>query len=89
MMFEAFGSLVISALVKWLRENTDFLFLYTLADGIMGKCGYVYQASNFRYCGSFTTSVYRDSVTGEKIHPRSARLNIHLNVDLQTVLMVL
>ena len=30
----------------------------------MGKCGYVYQASNFHYVGSFTTSVYRDSLTG-------------------------
>ena len=76
---KSFGSLAISALVKWLRGNTNFLFLYTLADGIMGKCGYVYQASNFQYCGSFTTSVYRDSLTGEKIHPRSARLLLEEN----------
>lgn len=81
----SFGSLVISSLVKWLRANTDFLFLYTLADGIMGKCGYVYQASNFRYAGSFTTSVYRDSVTGEKIHPRSARLLLEENAAFDGV----
>lgn len=74
-----FGSLVISHLVRWLKANTGYLFLYTLADAIMGKCGYVYQASNFRYLGSFTTSVYRDSVTGEKIHPRSARLLLEEN----------
>lgn len=67
-----FGSLVLSALIGWLREHTGCLFLYTLADGIMGKCGYVYQAANFRYLGSFTTSVYRHTATGEKIHPRSA-----------------
>ena len=67
-----FGSLALSALTHWVRDNTGCLFLYTLADGIMGKCGYVYQASNFRYLGHFTTSVYRDSSTGEKIHPRSA-----------------
>lgn len=66
-----FGSSALSALVKWVREHTGYLFLYTLADGIMGKCGYVYQAANFRYLGSFTTSVYRDRATGEKIHPRS------------------
>lgn len=66
-----FGSLALSALIKWVREHTGCLFLYTLADGIMGKCGYVYQAANFRYLGSFTTSVYRDRETGEKIHPRS------------------
>lgn len=43
------GSSIMSILVKWLKKNTDYKFLYTLADGIMGKCGYVYQASNFIY----------------------------------------
>ena len=68
-----FGSMGISLLVKWCKKNTNIRFLYTLADGIMGKCGYVYQASNFRYIGSFKTSVYMDTKTGEKIHPRSAK----------------
>lgn len=68
-----FGSRVCSMLIKWMKENTNCLFLYTLADGIMGKCGYVYQASNFRYIGNFKTSVYMDTATGEKIHPRSAK----------------
>lgn len=68
-----FGSQVISLLIKWLKANTDIKFLYTLADGIMGKCGYVYQASNFIYIGSFQTQVYIDNLTGEKIHPRSAK----------------
>lgn len=68
-----FGSMALSKLVKWCKENTDIKFLYTLADGIMGKCGYVYQASNFRYIGNFKTSVYMDLKTGEKIHPRSAK----------------
>lgn len=80
-----FGSIVISQLVKWLRCNTNFLYLYTLADGIMGKCGYVYQASNFQYVGSFTTSVYRDQATGEKIHPRSARLLLEENAAFDGV----
>jgi len=68
-----FGSQAISLLVHWLKENTDIKFLYTLADGIMGKCGFVYQASNFKYIGSFKTDVYMDTKTGEKIHPRSAK----------------
>ena len=68
-----FGSRIIKELVYWLKENTEYMFLYTLADGIMGKCGYVYQASNFTYIGKFKTSVYMDKVTGEKIHPRSAK----------------
>lgn len=68
-----FGSMALSKLVKWCKTHTNIKFLYTLADGIMGKCGYVYQASNFRYIGNFKTSVYMDTATGEKIHPRSAK----------------
>ena len=67
------GSQIISMLKKWVKQNTSCLFLYTLADGIMGKVGYVYQASSFNYIGYFMTSVYLDNVTMEKIHPRSAR----------------
>lgn len=80
-----FGSLALSCLIKWLKEHTDCLFLYTLADGIEGKCGYVYQASNFYYCGSFKTSVYRDSQTLEKIHPRSARILLEENAKYDGV----
>ena len=68
-----YGSMILSLLIYYLRKNTTLLFLYTLADGIMGKCGYVYQASNFIYLNSFKTSVYLDKKTGEKIHPRSAK----------------
>ncbi len=68
-----YGSKIMSLLIKWMKENTDAIFLYTLADGIMGKCGYVYQASNFKYIGKFKTSVYLDRETNEKIHPRSAK----------------
>jgi len=62
----------ISLLVKWMKENTDRKLLYTLADGIVGKIGYVYQASNFYYGGFFWTDVYIGA-DGEKIHPRTAR----------------
>jgi len=68
-----YGSKIMSILIKWVKMNTNVDFIYTLADGIMGKCGYVYQASNFRYIGKFKTSVYMDRVTKEKIHPRSAK----------------
>ena len=67
------GSYALSQLIKWIKKNLDIKFLYTLADGIMGKCGYVYQASNFIYIGKFKTDVYLDESTGEKIHPRSAK----------------
>ena len=58
--------------MKWIKDNCpDVLFLYTMADGIMGKCGYVYQASNFLYGGTFYTQVYE--INGEKVHPRATR----------------
>ena len=42
-----------------------------MADGIMGKCGYVYQASNFYYGEKYWTQVYMMD-NGEKLHPRSS-----------------
>lgn len=80
-----FGSHALSTLIQWLKRHTDCLFLYTLADGIEGKCGYVYQASNFFYCGHFKTSVYRDQQTYEKIHPRSARRLLEENARFDNV----
>ena len=70
---KSFGTQSMSLLVKWVKNNTSALFLYTMADGIMGKCGYVYQASSMVYLGCFETQIYYDEKTGEKIHPRSAK----------------
>ena len=64
---------MISQVVRWIKENCpDVKFLYTLADGIMGKCGYVYQAANFYYGGEYWTDSYMSS-KGEKVHPRTTR----------------
>lgn len=65
------GSQMVSATIRWLKENTNCLFLYTMADGIMGKCGYVYQASNFYFGEKYWTQVYMMD-NGEKLHPRSS-----------------
>ena len=73
-------SQMIKSVVNWLKtkdrnlnkEQDRKLFLYTMADGIMGKVGYVYQASNFYYGGKYWTDVYM-SKTGEKIHPRTSK----------------
>lgn len=54
------------------KNHPDIKILYTLADGIMGKVGYVYQAFNFFYGGFFWTDVYMTE-TGEKVHPRSMK----------------
>ncbi len=79
------GSQIMSQLIKWVKTNTNCLFLYTMADGIMGKCGFVYQASNFKYIGKFKTSVYMDVKTKEKIHPRSAKTLLQENADFEGV----
>jgi hypothetical protein len=43
--------------------------IFTWADGMLGKPGYVYQASGFLYGGfSWTDSYF--TATGEKVHPR-------------------
>ena len=64
---------MISQVVRWIKDNCpEVKFLYTLADGIMGKCGYVYQAANFYYGGEYWTDSYM-SRKGEKVHPRTTR----------------
>ena len=66
-------SQMLSDTIKWLKKTyPNLLFLYTMADGIMGKCGYVYQASNFLFGEKYFTQVYMME-NGEKLHPRSAR----------------
>ena len=76
-------SQMISAVVKWMKENCpEKQFLYTWADGIMGKPGYVYQAANFLYGGFIWTQIYI-SDKGEKIHPRSSRRLCDENVTFK------
>ena len=65
-------SQMLSAIIKWMKINLpEKLFLYTWADGIVGKCGYVYQSANFLYGGFIWTDIYIGP-DGEKIHPRTA-----------------
>ena len=66
-----------------IKENTNYHFLYTLADGIAGKCGYVYQASNFFYIGKFKSIVYIDNNTGERIHPKSSKKLLEENAKFE------
>ncbi len=46
--------------------------IWTWADGILGKPGYVYQASNFYYGGYIWTEMYLDG-NGIRVHPRSVQ----------------
>jgi len=64
---------MLSATVRWIKTNCpDKKFLYTWADGIVGKAGYVYQAFNFWYGGFIWTDIYIGA-DGEKIHPRTSK----------------
>ena len=75
-------SQMLSKIVKWMKQNvSDRLFLYTWADGIVGKPGYVYQSFNFLYGGYIWTDIYI-SDKGEKIHPRSARVLCEENAKM-------
>ena len=63
-------SQLLSKSIDWLKKNTNIKYLFTWADGIVGKPGYVYQAANFLYGGFSITDTYI-SKSGEKIHPRT------------------
>jgi hypothetical protein len=54
----------------WFRQNQPKKkLLYSWADGMRGKPGYVYQASSWLYGGFITTSLYL-TPDGEPVHPR-------------------
>ena len=62
---------MLSLAFTWLKQREPNLkYLYTWADGIVGKPGYVYQAFNFLYGGWTWTDTYVTE-KGEKVHPRT------------------
>lgn len=63
-------SRILALTVKWLKRNKPELkVLFTWADAIWGKPGYIYQAANFYYGGYIQTEVYMDK-EGCRFHPR-------------------
>jgi hypothetical protein len=77
-------SQMISSLCKWLKQNEPHIkVLFTWADGMLGKCGYVYQACSFHYIGYFMTDIYMKD--GQKIHPRQTRALLSPNDKRKTV----
>ena len=62
---------MLSSALRWLKNNKpDLKYLFTWADGLVGKAGYVYQAFNFLYGGYIWTETYVTK-KGEKVHPRT------------------
>ena len=75
-------SQLLSKSIDWLKKNTNIKYLFTWADGIVGKPGYVYQAANFLYGGFSITDTYV-SKSGEKIHPRTIQGQLPNNDGLK------
>jgi len=60
----------LSACREYIRmQFPQIRLLFTWADGMLGKPGYVYQASGFLYGGFIWTDCYF-TADGEKVHPR-------------------
>lgn len=77
-------SQMLSLLTKFIKQKLPYVkVLFTWADGMLGKCGYVYQASGFIYCGYSMTDVYMKD--GQKIHPRQTRALLSPNDKRKTV----
>lgn len=65
-------SQMLAAVIRWIKANLpEIKVLFTWADGMLGKCGYVYQAANFLYVGASQTDIYLKD--GYKIHPRQTK----------------
>jgi hypothetical protein len=63
----------LSAVIKWIKNNQpNTKILFTWADGVLGKPGYVYQSANFLYGGFIFTDLYITE-KGERIHPRTSQ----------------
>jgi len=74
-------SQMLAQVVRWMKKNLpEKKFLYTWADGIVGKVGYVYQGYNFYYGNFIWTDIYI-SPLGEKIHPRSSKVLLKENAE--------
>jgi hypothetical protein len=63
-------SQLLAACTRWFRKHQpEKVVLFTWADGIRGKPGYVYQAAGWLYGGFITTEIYL-TAEGEPVHPR-------------------
>lgn len=64
----------ISKCINWIRKNTKVKILVSYADPMYGHIGYVYQASNWVYCGvSGKDKGFKDPETGKIYHSRALR----------------
>lgn len=68
---EQFESQALAAMHRWVKRNKpEVKLVFSWADGILGKPGYVYQAANYLYGGFIWTEMYM-TAEGKRIHPRT------------------
>ena len=68
------------------RKFSNLSLIFTWADGMWGKPGYVYQASNFLYGGFIWTDVYQME-DGRRVHPlqlQSVLASLGLKTSMRT-----
>ena len=77
-------SQMLSKTIKFIKKNyKEIKLLFTWANGLEGKIGTVYQASNFLYGGYITTECY--VYNGYKLHPRGVKKLLGLNDNRITI----
>ena len=77
-------SQMLSQTIKYVKKNyKDIKLLFTWANGLHGKIGTVYQASNFLYGGYIQTECYLKD--GVQIHPRGIKHWLHPNDSRRSV----
>lgn len=60
-------SQAISLCMTWMRRNTDARYILSFSDGKQGNCGYIYQASNWKYLGYLLSNSFYD-LDGDIVH---------------------
>ena len=77
-------SQMLSKTMKWVKRNLPHIkLIFTWANGLLGKIGTVYQASNFLYGGYIITECY--VIDGYQLHPRGFKQLYHPNDPRKTV----
>lgn len=75
------ASFMISKALKWLKEYSDYKIVISYADTHWNHTGYIYQASNFLYCG---ISKGTTKTTLKGMHPRTVRKDME-NQEKETI----
>ena len=77
-------SQMLSKTMKWVKKNLPHIkLIFTWANGLLGKIGTVYQASNFLYGGYIITECY--VMNGYQLHPRGFKQLYHPDDPRRTV----